>query len=69
LCALCHGRDEAAKRNACEACHGGTAMPHPERYALEHKEQGSFDPDSLCFRCHDLKYCKVCHAEITREAQ
>ncbi len=69
LCALCHGRDEKAKRDACLTCHRGIAMPHPDGYALQHKEQGSYKPDGPCLACHELEYCKLCHADAPADAE
>jgi len=62
VCALCHGR--SPDQDACLMCHRGIAMPHPEDYALEHKEQGSFEPDGPCLACHELDYCKLCHDDV-----
>jgi hypothetical protein len=64
LCALCHGRDAANRRDACLTCHRGVKMPHEERWAFKHKDVGSFDPKGTCLACHGLSDCKVCHAAI-----
>ena len=69
LCLLCHGRDEAAERNVCDTCHGGLQMPHPERFALEHKPIGSFDQEGPCLHCHEIDHCKMCHAKIPDDAR
>jgi len=69
LCALCHGREAAKKRDACLTCHRGVIMPHEDRYAFKHKDVASFDPQGTCLACHGLSYCKVCHAEIPSQKQ
>jgi nitrate/TMAO reductase-like tetraheme cytochrome c subunit len=69
LCVLCHGRDAAQKRDACQTCHRGVPMPHEDRFALKHKDVGSFDPKGTCLGCHELSYCKVCHADMSAQKQ
>ncbi|MCS7253127.1 MAG: hypothetical protein RMK18_06475 [Armatimonadota bacterium] len=55
ICERCHGK------NACDACHG-VPLPHPEGFALKHKDVASFDPKSVCFKCHKREEtCAVCH--------
>jgi hypothetical protein len=54
-CSLCHEKSE------CDKCHG-TAMPHPEDWMTSHSKEASFEPESVCFRCHTLQdTCGKCH--------
>lgn len=69
FCALCHGRNEKAKWDACQTCHRGIVMPHPDGYALEHKEEASFQSDGPCLACHEVDYCKLCHADAPTQAE
>lgn len=64
LCALCHGRDTAHRRDACLTCHRGVPMPHEERYAFKHKQVASFDREGTCLGCHSLSECRICHARV-----
>ncbi|MBU1023298.1 NapC/NirT family cytochrome c [bacterium] len=58
LCALCH---EKSKGDVCTSCHG-VAIPHPDEFAFDHKSVASFEPDSVCFKCHDKESkCAECH--------
>lgn len=55
LCDLCHGKD------SCQKCHG-VEMPHPSNFIMEHKKHGaSLAQGSPCFKCHEEKYCRMCH--------
>lgn len=57
LCERCHGVD------ACDKCHG-VKLPHPEGFALKHKDVASFDPKSVCFKCHKREEtCAICHGK------
>jgi hypothetical protein len=64
LCALCHGRATAEQQDACLTCHRGVKMPHEARFAFKHKGIASFDPQGTCLGCHELGFCKVCHAVV-----
>ena len=61
FCALCHGREAKKSWSACTTCHHGVKMPHPDGWALGHKEAGSFASDGACLACHKIDDCKVCH--------
>ncbi len=55
FCALCHEEDSCAK------CHG-VELPHVDNFMMQHKEQASFEEDSVCYKCHDKKeMCALCH--------
>lgn len=55
LCDLCHSKD------SCQKCHG-VEMPHPPNFIMEHKKHGaSLAQSSPCFKCHEEKYCRMCH--------
>ncbi len=62
FCALCHGRDAKKGWTACETCHHGVKMPHPDDYAMHHKGPASFDKNGPCLACHKIDDCKVCHS-------
>lgn len=60
-CSLCH------REEFCFACHG-MAMPHPGDWALTHKNQAGFGPDSVCYRCHKYQdRCAQCHGDTVPE--
>jgi len=57
-CATCHAVQ------FCRDCHGGLDLPHPGNWVIAHKDQASFAPGSVCYRCHDYgKVCSACHGE------
>jgi predicted CXXCH cytochrome family protein len=56
-CFLCHDWQDF-----CMNCHGGVEMPHPANWSKIHKDHGArHEPDAPCFRCHERKYCGLCH--------
>ena len=57
-CVTCHRTD------FCQSCHGGVDLPHSADWALTHKAQASFAPDSACYRCHQYQEtCSLCHGK------
>ena len=55
-CTQCH--DE---QTFCDACHG-LRMPHPSDWLpTGHAATASFAANSVCFKCHQMRLCQVCH--------
>lgn len=69
-CARCHARSEAEARGDafCNACHhpqGTPGVPWVEQHFNTVKAEGA----QGCFKCHDPRYCAVCHVGGAAAAQ
>lgn len=56
-CLMCHDQEAF-----CNQCHA-VSIPHPENFALKHTEPAQRHPQT-CLRCHEAKYCQLCHDEV-----
>jgi hypothetical protein len=56
-CKVCH----KSSKVFCDACHGGTVMPHPKGFTSLHTKVASSTKDPTCIRCHVDTDCEDCH--------
>ena len=61
VCTTCHDN-----KKYCQECHG-VDMPHPQGYLMKHNTpDASREPGSKCYKCHEQKYCDVCHSVLDK---
>jgi len=59
-CEVCHDAP------GCAACHGGLALPHPDRFLLTHGTPTQETP-GVCSQCHTRDECMACHQLLKPE--
>lgn len=69
-CAQCHARTaaEAEGLGACDACHHPSGDPNTPWFE-RHPEAVRTGGSEQCERCHDSRYCTICHVEGPESAE
>ncbi len=69
VCAQCHARNasEAKGTGSCNACHHPASTPD-KPWVSSHPAVVRAQGTRECFKCHDPRYCSVCHVEGPQSA-